>query len=124
MTQGLVQVAWSVTDVPRATRFFRDVVGLPLLFETGGLTFFDLGGGVRLMVTTPPAPAQGHRNSILYLRVPDIAAAHATLVARGVRFVEAPFVVGRAQGAEHWLAVFTDPEENLVGLMEARPAAA
>ncbi len=41
----LGQIAINVSDVDRATAFYRDVLGLPLLFTAGKLAFFDCGGG-------------------------------------------------------------------------------
>ena len=39
------QIAYTVSDVPRAVAFYRDAVGLTLLFEAPpGLAFFDCDG--------------------------------------------------------------------------------
>ena len=52
----LGQVAINVHDLDRATAFYRDILGLPLLFTTGALSFFDCGG-VRLMLTPRRSPS-------------------------------------------------------------------
>lgn len=53
------QIAINVQDVERATAFYRDVLGLPLLFTAGQLAFFDCGG-VRLMLSYPEMPEFDH----------------------------------------------------------------
>ena len=52
--------------------WYREVLGLPHLYTFGTLAFFDCGG-TRLMLSQEGGAA---KESILYLRVPDIAAAH------------------------------------------------
>lgn len=78
----LGQVAIRVHDVGRATAFYRDQLGLPLLFEFTGLAFFRCGD-VRLMLSTAEKPEFDHPASILYYRVPDVEASYAELGARG-----------------------------------------
>ena len=51
----LGQIAITVHDVERATAFYRDTLGLTLLFTAGKLAFFDCGG-VRLMLDVPEKP--------------------------------------------------------------------
>jgi methylmalonyl-CoA/ethylmalonyl-CoA epimerase len=56
--------------------------------------------------------------SILYFRVPDIQAAHQTLIGRGVVFVQEPHMIHRHQnGMEEWMAFFSDPEGRPLALM-------
>jgi catechol 2,3-dioxygenase-like lactoylglutathione lyase family enzyme len=71
----VVQIAINVHDLDRATAFYRDKVGLSLLFTAGKLAIFDCGG-VRLMLDIAEKPEFDHPSSILYFAVPDIAAAH------------------------------------------------
>ena len=50
------QISIRAHDTERAVTFYRDTLGLRLLFQApGGLAFFDCGG-VRLMLS-PPEPA-------------------------------------------------------------------
>jgi methylmalonyl-CoA/ethylmalonyl-CoA epimerase len=116
------QIAINVQDVPRATAFYRDVLGMRFLFAPPNLAFFDCGG-VRLMLTTAERPDLDHKASILYYKVADIEAAHAALLARGVRFETGPHLVARLPDHELWLADFYDSEENLVALMAEKPLA-
>ena len=108
------QIARSVSDTPASERWYRDVLGLPHLYTFGTLAFFDCGG-TRLMLSQEGGAA---KESILYLRVGDIAAAHQTLTARGVVFTHAPHMIHRhANGTEEWMAFFTDPDGRPLALM-------
>lgn len=114
---ALGQIAVSVGDVERATTFYRDVLMLPLLFEAGGMSFFDLAG-LRLMIARAESEERrANRSTVLYFRVDDIGAAHDQLLARGVTFLGAPHLVARLPDHELWLAFFEDGEGNLLALM-------
>ena len=116
----LGQIAFTVSDVERATVFFRDQLGLLFLFAAPpGLAFFDCGG-VRLMVTKPQGAGAIGANSILYFKVADIDAACAALQARGIVFERAPALVARMPDHELWLAAFRDPDGNILELMSEK----
>jgi methylmalonyl-CoA/ethylmalonyl-CoA epimerase len=119
----LGQIGVSVRDLEAMTAFYRDKLGVPFLFAVPGMSFFDLGG-VRLMLSLPERGHEDRHGSILYLKVPDIGAAHAALLARGVVFERPPHVVHRAPTHELWIAFFHDPEGNLQALMSEVPVAA
>ncbi len=110
------QIAITVRDLKQATAFYRDTLGIRLLFEVPNMAFFDCGG-VRLMLSTAEKPEFDHPASILYFRVPDIQAAYETLVARGVRFEDKPHLVARMPDHELWMAFFRDMDNNLFALM-------
>jgi methylmalonyl-CoA/ethylmalonyl-CoA epimerase len=112
----LGQVAINVHDVARATAFYRDRLGLPLLFTAGNLAFFDCGG-VRLMLDRAEKPEFDHPSSILYFAVPDIQAAHQRLRDSGVEFEDAPHIIARMPDHELWMTFFRDSERNLLALM-------
>ena len=115
------QVAMTVRDLPAAVRFYRDELGLPLLFEAPpGLAFFDCAG-VRLMLSSPEGSGEVRGNSVLYFAVPDIRAAYEALRERGVVFVDEPHLIARLPDREVWMAFLRDPEENLLGLMAEIP---
>ena len=114
------QIAISVKDVDTAVAFYRDVLGLKLLFQAPpGLAFFDCGG-VRLMLARPEKPEFDHPASTLYFKVADIQQATATLKSRGVRFEEDPHLIAKMPDHELWMAFFRDGEKNLLGLMSER----
>lgn len=112
----LHQVAQPIADIDRAVAFYRDTLGLPLLFTAPpSLAFFDCGG-VRLMLS-PPSPGHDHPGSVLYFAVDDIQATHAVLAGRGVAFSESPKKIASLPDRDVWLAPFTDSEGNSLALM-------
>ncbi|HEX9563344.1 MAG TPA: VOC family protein [Gemmatimonadaceae bacterium] len=111
------QIAVNAHDVSRAVQFYRDALGMRLLFEAPpGMAFFD-AGGVRLMLSLPESPAYDHPGSILYFRVDDIMQAHRALTERGVRFEDQPHLVARMPDHELWMTFFKDSEGNTLALM-------
>ena len=111
------QIAVNSKDVPRAVKFYRDVLGLQFLFDAGpNLAFFDCGG-VRLMLTTAEGPELDHPSSVLYFLVGDIHAARTQLVAKGVAFVDEPHVIAKMPDHDLWLTAFHDSEGNFMALM-------
>jgi methylmalonyl-CoA/ethylmalonyl-CoA epimerase len=117
------QIAINVKDVDRATAFYRDILGLPLLFTAGKLAFFDCGG-LRLMLSPPEKPEFDHPGSILYFSVPDIAAAHRQMLAGGAHFEDEPHLIAKMPTHDLWMVFFRDSEQNLLGLMSEVPRAA
>jgi predicted enzyme related to lactoylglutathione lyase len=117
---SLGQIAINVRDLERATAFYRDVLGLPLLFTAANLAFFDCAG-VRLMLGRAETPELDHPSSILYFRVPEINAAHQRLLERGVRFLAAPRVIAPMPAYDLWMAWFHDSEGNIMQLMSEVP---
>jgi catechol 2,3-dioxygenase-like lactoylglutathione lyase family enzyme len=113
------QIARTVGDVARAEAWYRDVLELTHLYSFDKLAFFDCGG-TRLMLTGQQALEPSE--SILYLRVPDIRVAHATLAARGVEFLGAPHMIHRhGDGTEEWMAFFNDPDGRPLAIMALVP---
>jgi methylmalonyl-CoA/ethylmalonyl-CoA epimerase len=110
------QIAVNAKDLPRATAFYRDVLGLPLLFETPKMNFFRCGD-VRLMLATPEKSEFDHPASILYYKVADIHASHEMLEKRGAVFVSPPHLVAPMKDHDLWMAFLRDTEENMLALM-------
>jgi catechol 2,3-dioxygenase-like lactoylglutathione lyase family enzyme len=119
----LGQVSINAHDLNRATAFYRDVLGLPLLFSVSGLVFFDCGG-VRLMLARAEKPEFDHPSSVLYFTVPDIAAAHRQMLASGAAFEGEPHVIAKMPKYDLWMAFFRDSEHNLLALMSEVPRTA
>lgn len=118
---GIAQIAFSVTDVARATAFYRDELGLRFLFSPSPqMAFFDCGG-VRLLLGSEGGKP-GATGTFVYFKTADIRALHARLLQRGVTFDQVPHVVARMPGREIWLAVLRDPDNNVLHLMsEEKP---
>jgi methylmalonyl-CoA/ethylmalonyl-CoA epimerase len=103
-----------VRDIKQSEDWYRSVLGLPHLYTFGKLAFFDCGG-TRLMLSQDNSPGA---ESILYMRVGNIAEAYQVLMSRGVEFINAPHMIHKhADGSEEWLSVFKDPEGRPLGLM-------
>lgn len=114
------QISIIVKDVDRATAFYRDVLGLRLLFAVPGMAFFDCGG-VRLMLGTASSPELDHPSSILYFRVADINAGHQHLVEHGVDIINPPRLIAPMPDHDLWMTAFRDSEGNIHQLMSEVP---
>lgn len=111
------QIAMAVKDLPRAVAFYRDRLGMTLLFQAPpGLAFFDCAG-VRLMIEVPPVKEFDHPGSILYFTVDDIDASYADLKTRGVEFRDEPHLIAKMADHELWMTFFSDGEGNTLALM-------
>lgn len=117
------QIAMNAHDIPRAVQFYRDALGMRLLFEVPPkMAFFDCAG-VRLMLSLPEDGDFDHPGSVLYFRVDDIAATHATLTERGVMFLDEPHLIARMPDHELWMTFFRDSEDNTLALMAEKKIA-
>jgi len=114
------QIAVNVHDVKRAVVFYRDTLGMKLLFEIPNAAFFDCGG-VCLMLSLPEQPEFDRSASIIYYKVPNIRATFETLSSRGVRFEGEPHFIARMPDHDLWMAFFRDSEGNLLALMSEVP---
>jgi DNA-binding CsgD family transcriptional regulator/catechol 2,3-dioxygenase-like lactoylglutathione lyase family enzyme len=114
----LGQIARRVKNIAEARRWYGEVLGLTHLYSFGDLAFFDCGG-TRLFLSQ----GEGEGESILYFRVPDIRAAHTTLAAKGIEFLQAPHMIHRHEdGTEEWMAFFKDNDGRPLGIMsQAKP---
>jgi extradiol dioxygenase family protein len=112
----IAQIALSTRDLPRAVAFYRDVVGLKLLFEVSGMAFFD-AGGTRLMIGAAHFTGDLQNNTYIYFDAGDWYATEAALIARGLKFERDAEVVQRAEGKEHALRFFKDPDGNALAIM-------
>jgi methylmalonyl-CoA/ethylmalonyl-CoA epimerase len=111
------QIALTVSDVAKATEFYRDVLGLKFLFSAGPNLAFLAAGTVRIMLSTAQGQGEPGKNSTLYFKVADLPAAHAAVVARGAKNERAPQLTAKMPDHELWMAFVRDPDGNLVGLM-------
>jgi len=96
---SLSHLRFLVDDVAAAAAFYRDVIGLTQIVDVPG-TYVELGtGGSRLafyradlmgqVLGTPAGTATGN-DLVICLKVADVDAEAARLVARGVRQLTAP----------------------------------
>ena len=109
---SLGQIAITVRDVATAKSFYGDVLGLPVLFDAGPNLAFLQAGDVRVMLTTPQGHGEVGRNSVLYYRVTDIVATHATMVARGAHDERQPSLTAPMPDHDLWIGFLRDPDGN------------
>lgn len=110
------QIAVNAHDLERATAFYRDKLGMKLLFMVPPrMSFFDCDG-IRLMLSLPDRPEFDHAGSIIYFNVEDLQNAVTTLKERGVQFEEEPAFVADMGTYDLWMAAFRDSENNLLAL--------
>ncbi len=115
------QVAIPVRDLARATAFYRDRLGMKLLFEVPTqLAFFDCDG-IRLALSISSDPMYDPPGSIVYYRVDDIEAAHAELERREVEFLQPPHRIAELGDVEIWMAFFEDTEGNTLAITSEKP---
>lgn len=116
LTLGAIsQISRTVRNIREAQQWYGDVLGLKHLYSFGNLAFFDCAG-IRLFLSE--AEDAGGAESIIYFNVPDIRAAHADLLERGVEFLSAPHMIHRhADGAEEWMAAFKDNEGRPLAIL-------
>jgi len=109
----MLQITLPSHDLDRSIVFYRDVLGLKLLFRVPGAVFFDAGGvRLRLELTTI-APG---RDDELYFDDPGLTMA-AALKARGMVFVSPVEIAQRTATADLVIQEFEDPDGNQLALM-------
>jgi len=113
---GIGQIAINCHDLKRATEFYRDTLGMRMLYEFPGLAFFDCGG-VRLMLAEPEKKEFDHPASIIYYRVGDIQQSARTLTDKGVALEHEPRIIAKMPDHDLWMFFVRDSEGNLIGLM-------
>jgi catechol 2,3-dioxygenase-like lactoylglutathione lyase family enzyme len=103
-----------VTDMDRATEFYRDTLGLAQVSAGGGFPEFQLGENVSLYLLSMEnigskfsAPHSAH----VALRVPDVAETRRDLEAKGVAFDGDTLDTGVCH-----MAFFRDPDGNALML--------
>ena len=111
--KGADLVYFFVADMERAVTFYRDVLGLRLVYRTGDDWAQFEAGPVQLGLH---ASAQGeHRlGGTLAFRVDDLDSSRVALVASGISFTPE----GGGEGGEPRFVEFHDPDGNVLGLLE------
>jgi catechol 2,3-dioxygenase-like lactoylglutathione lyase family enzyme len=117
----LIQVGLTCRDLDRSRAFYRDTLGLPLLFEAENMLFFQLSG-LRLLIGTAGRPDQAIGGSIIYFDAPDVDEVAVNLESKGVRFTGPTQTLQRTPTGDLKLRTFYDPDGNAIGLMGIVPA--
>ncbi len=108
-------------DAERARNFYRDVLGLQLLYEDSFAVVFDANGvTLRIAIVPDLTPA---KFTVLGWQVPDIEEAVTTLGKAGVGFNRYPHMAQDERGI--WnapggarIAWFQDPDGNTLSLSQ------
>jgi lactoylglutathione lyase len=114
---SIYSVAIFVSDIARATEFYRDRLGLPIT-KQGSFGAEFLEGGTRIGVhpaVHSDARALVGRHTGINLYVPGLLHYCGELHDRGVRFVTEP-----TQQAWGVMAMVADPDGNVLALWEDR----
>ncbi|MFJ5714368.1 VOC family protein [Neobacillus sp. NPDC093127] len=114
--QNIGQIGVPVKDIDRATTFYKDLLELPLLFNTETLAFFECNG-LRLLLSLPEQVQFAHPSSVIYFQVADIKESYQGLVEKGVVFIDEPHIVAKMGQTETWMSFFKDTEDNTHALM-------
>ncbi len=102
-----------VQDMDRALRFYRDMLGLRVAFETEESALFEEQIGLMRSGEALPEDNMQFNSVMITLFVDDVEAAFAELTQRGVAFLVPP-----TRQAGTVLASCRDTEGNLVQLMQ------
>jgi predicted enzyme related to lactoylglutathione lyase len=113
---------FSVNDVPKAKKFYSDVLGLKVSEEYGMLTLHLANGGS--VIAYPKANHEPATFTVLNFPVPDVDKTVDELKQRGVRFehydVEGLKTdeKGIARGQGPTIAWFKDPAGNILSVLD------
>src|SRR5262249_4686675 len=108
MTPKLTHVIEFVADMRRAVALYRDVLGLPLKFESPGWSEFSTG---ETTLALHPASDKNRAGTVeIGFGVMDLQAFHEAMTAKGVTFAQPP----KKQEYGELLAQFEDSEGALV----------
>jgi catechol 2,3-dioxygenase-like lactoylglutathione lyase family enzyme len=102
-------VSVPVTDMERATNFYRDTLALEQVSD-GGWPEFQLGENLSVYLMDPTNIGQefsGPHTAHIALRVPDVAETRAELEGRGIEFQGETLDTGVCH-----MAFFKDPDGN------------
>lgn len=117
--RNVAQVALAVSDLDRATAFYRDGLGAEhsRTIEAFGLAFLQVGQ-TAIMLEGPAHGAEvSPGGSMVYFEVEDIDASYAAMSGRGVAFDAPPLLQYEEGGVQGWMAFFRDPDGNRLALV-------
>jgi predicted enzyme related to lactoylglutathione lyase len=118
--KGIGQVSVCVHDMEVASRFYKETLGLSLLFQMPTMAFFSCNG-IQIMLSIPENAKFDHPSSIFYFKVDNIHSSYKTLIERQVEFIGIPHKIAEMGGIETWMAFFHDPDQNVHALMSEVP---
>jgi predicted enzyme related to lactoylglutathione lyase len=111
-TQGITIVLHPVSDLETAKAVYTALLGIPPQADSSYYVGFDVAG--QHIGLVPNGGPQGMTSPVAYWQVPDIEAKLAELAAAGATVKDPP----RDVGGGRLVATFTDPDGNVLGLVQ------
>ena len=113
-TQGIQTVLHPVSDLAKATEMYAALLGVPPQTESSYYVGFEAAG--QQIGLVPSGGPQSMTSPVAYWHVPDIEAKLAEVTAVGATVKERAHDVGGGR----LVATVTDPDGNVLGLLEDR----
>ena len=111
-TQGIKIVLHPVTDLAAAKAVYTALLGVPPQTDSPYYVGYEAEG--QQIGLVPGGGPQGMTSPVAYWHVPDIEAKLAEVTAAGATVKEPP----RDVGGGRLVATFTDPDGNILGLIQ------
>ncbi|MGG2014806.1 VOC family protein [Bacillus sp. S10(2024)] len=116
MIQKIGQIGVPVKDLDRAIHFYKDKLGLSLLFNTDSMAFFECNA-LRLFLSLPEKEKFAQSSSVIYFQVENIKETYEDLLSKEIIFIDEPHIVAKMGQLETWMTFFKDTEGNTHALM-------
>jgi len=113
-TQGIKTVLHPVSDLEKAKPVYAALLGVQPQADSSYYVGFEAEG--QQIGLVPGGGPQAMTSPVAYWHVPDIEAKLAEVTAAGATVKEAPHEVGGGRQ----VATFTDPDGNVLGLIQDR----
>jgi predicted enzyme related to lactoylglutathione lyase len=113
-TQGIKTMLHPVSDLSRAKAVYAALLGVPPQTDESYYVGFEVEG--QQIGLVPRGGPQGMTSPVAYWQVPDIEAKLAEVTAAGATVKEPAHDVGGGRR----VATITDPDGNVLGLLEDR----
>jgi predicted enzyme related to lactoylglutathione lyase len=111
-TQGIKTVLHPVSDLAKAKAVYTALLGVTPIADSAYYVGFEAEG--QQIGLVPGGAAQGMTSPVAYWHVADIQAKLAEVTAAGATVKESP----RNVGGGRLVATFTDPDGNVLGLIQ------
>ena len=112
--QGIQTMLHPVSDLARAKAVYAALLGVPPSADSAYYVGFEAAG--QQIGLVPGGGPQGMTSPVAYWHVADIEATLAGVTAAGAAVKDAP----RDVGGGRLVATFTDPDGNVLGLLQDR----
>ncbi|MGS2749663.1 VOC family protein [Bacillus zanthoxyli] len=114
--QKVGQIGVPVKDLDKAITFYKEKLGLSLLFNTDNMAFFECNG-LRLFLSLPEKEEFAQSSSVIYFQVEKIKETYEDLLSKKIVFIDEPHIVSKMGQTETWMTFFNDTEGNTHALM-------